>query len=262
MDKETADINGAILQSSVDRDREVYETTLRNFEVARENLPDTQLSSEAAAVRFYEGCAYSLARHGTIEEKRQRTIRASDCFKEASRLGEIVDVRNKRERASGFVYDRFLVVALHARYNLIVLEHRKVVGGPDRATTANLSSVETQYRDLQRAIEDLLGPESPLPETLAEQMTGQLVGIRIALSCAILTCELASAVAVAPVLRPEEMRARINAIVTHAQSIREQLHRELRGSSDVENVRDQETLRFFISTALSNIERQSLTMIA
>jgi hypothetical protein len=141
VDKETSDINGTILESSVDRDREIYETTLRNFEVARENLPDTQLSSEAMAVRFYEGCTYALARHGTDEEKLQRQIRAAGCFREASRLGDMMDAPENTDSANRLAYDRFLVVALHARYNLIVLEHRKIVGGQDRATTERLRSV-------------------------------------------------------------------------------------------------------------------------
>jgi hypothetical protein len=262
MEKETSDINGSILQSSVDRDREVYETTLRNFEVARENLPDTQLSSEAAAVRFYEGCAYSLARHGSGEEKLQRQIRAADCFREASRLGDMMDAADNTGSANGLAYDRFLVVALHARYNLIVLDHRKIVGGLEQATTEKLKSVEARYRGLQSEIEDLLGPKSRLSRMLVERMAGELAGIRIALSCALLACAFSEVVAASQILRSDERRVRINAIVAGARSIREQLDKELHKSYVAKDARDQETLRFFIVTALSNIERQSLAIIA
>ena len=262
MGKETSDINGTILQFSVDRDREVYETTLRNFEVARENLPDTQLSPEAAAVRFYEGCAYSLTRHGTDPEKVQRQIRAADCFREASRLGDMTGAPDNTGSANGLAYDRFLVVALHARYNLIVLEHRKIVGRPNRATTEELKSVEAQYRELQSEIEGLLGPKSRLPGTLVERMAEELAGIRIALSCALLACAFSEVVAASPLLRSDEKRVRINTIVADANSIREQLDKELRKSNVAENSPDQETLRFFIVTALSDIEKQSLAMIA
>lgn len=260
MDKEMSDINGTILQSSVDRDKEVYETTLRNFEVARENLPDTQLSSEAAAVRFYEGCAYALARHGTDQEKMQRQIRAADCFQEASRLGDMMDTPESTDSANRLAYDRFLVVALHARYNLIVLEHRKIVGGQDRTATEMLRSVEAQYRRLQSEIEDLLGPKSPLPGTLVQRIGEELAGIRIALSCALLACSFSELLTASPVLRSDEKRARINAIVGNAKSIRGQLEKDLRKSSAAENARDQETLRFFVATALSKIEKQSLAI--
>ena len=172
----------------------------------------------------------------------------------------MTDASDNAGSPNGLAYDRFLVVALHARYNLIVLDHRKMVGAGDQSTAESLKSVEARYRNLQSEIEGLLGPTSILPRTLVERMMGELAGIRIALSCALLNCAFSQVVAASPLLRREERRARINAIVGHARSIREQLDKELRKSYAAENARDQETLRLFIVTALSNIEKQSLAM--
>jgi hypothetical protein len=45
----------------VNRRQELRDTILRNFEIARLNLRDTQLSPEAALITFYEGVALSLS---------------------------------------------------------------------------------------------------------------------------------------------------------------------------------------------------------
>jgi hypothetical protein len=112
------------------------------------------------------------------------------------------------------------------------------------------------------SLSGLLRPKSRLPGTLVERMAEELAGIRIALSCALLACAFSEVVAASPLLRSDQRRARINTIVADAKSIREQLDKELRKSCAAEDSRDQETLRFFIVTALSDIEKQSLAMIA
>jgi len=174
----------------INRRRELRDTILRNFEIARLNLRDTQLSPEAALITFYEGVALSLSTvmdlgdppaHVPNDATADGFYIALHRFETAAKLVEFADglllVKGLDKSGSGDLLTKFWTVGFHAQYNAIVLKHRQIEGIDVndqntrlRADTfRDLSAIRSQYELLY----DRLGSSqfSSADENLVELST-------------------------------------------------------------------------------------------
>jgi hypothetical protein len=183
----------------INRQRELRDAVLRNFEIARLNLRDTQLSPEAALIAFYEGVALSLS---TIVDQGKpepsvpndttadRFDLALHRFETAGKLVEFADglllVKGIAKSGSDDLLTKYWTVGFHARYNAIVLRHRRIEAihvndhkkGLKAGAFVDLIAICNQYESLY----DQLGSQ---PFSSAGE---NLVGVRLAALCGRISC--------------------------------------------------------------------------
>ena len=192
MNKDTNDVSvdspSAVRVEVANRRQQLCNTILRNFEVARLNVRDTQISPDAALIDFYEGATLSIplpsqdtAERPSPHPKGERDLSAAlGRLRSAERLFQYADgiaaleqpvVGNNRE-----LLIAFWTVAFHAKFNAIVLDHRQVA--THNKTFRAVGEVLKQYEALHRELQ--------LPKFSSAQQ--ELIGVQIATVCGLISC--------------------------------------------------------------------------
>jgi len=247
------------LQSETrERDEELLNTVLRSFEVARQNLRDTQLSPDTVLVYYYEAAALALRRDTSKTGRADREDDAKRYFEIASTLGNVLQAFQSKLLDLSDEDDKFIVLSFHARYNLIVLEHRQVESqSPGQAAAPRLRTVREQYLDLSKQITDLISNLHSLHNSLSQRLSGSLSGVRIAAACGALSCDYFLLREAAPALSVSEKQERVKEISAASAQLRTALENTRSAIKKFGRADNQNPLLFSIATSIANIEKQS-----
>jgi hypothetical protein len=246
---------------SRERDEELLDTLLRSFEVARQNLRDTQLSPDTALIYYYEAAALSLRRENTQGHYPQREADARRAFEATSTLGDVLHASASQLLELSDEDDKFIVLSFHARYNLIVLDHRLLESTmSEPGGTAKLRVVRDEYLALSKQLATLVEDASPLRPSLARRLRSSLTGVSLAVDCGILACDYALLVAAGPALNPFEKQERTKAISQSSAQIRAVLEKVRRSIRSADLPESQNPLFYSIVTSVANIEKKSATV--
>jgi hypothetical protein len=167
---------------------------LRNFEVARLNLRDTQVSPEAALIGFYEGVTLSLSRqdHDTnaqssldsdapdLENALRHLQIAGKLVDYADSLAMVKSGSPNKESLKGF-----WAVGFSAIFNSVVIKHRQLEARYTPNGDGQLSA--EAFKKLGDVLDDYAALDMELQQRLSSAKQ-ELIGVRIATLCGRISC--------------------------------------------------------------------------
>jgi hypothetical protein len=177
------------------RRRELCDTILRNFEVARLNLRDTQVSPEAALIGFYEGVTLSISPQDhnrnaqssfdsdglDLENALGRLQNAGKLVEYADSLAMVKSGLSCKESLKGF-----WAVGFSARFNSVVIKHRQAEARYTDDRNGKFSA--EGFRDLNEILAEYDALDLELQQSRLSSAKQELIGVRIATLCGRISC--------------------------------------------------------------------------